>query len=787
VQVPTSKSFSLRDETFSHAETEDSSLAAFLGRPIRIKTYSWAVGGIGSFAVNPWTLFLENPNVVGRLNNYNLLRGDMRVKFVINGNSFYFGRAVASYRPLFQADAVYANSEFTSNTDIQLMALSQLPHIEIDSCSSQGGVLNCDYLYNQNYMSLPASDYVGMGTVKFRSYQNLQHANGGTDPITVTVFAWMENVQLHVPTTDSYQSGSLEPGPISKAASSAATYAQVLTDIPVIGPYAKATSEIASSVGKFARAFGFSRPNRNGVNLGITNRSVSSMACTNLDENVEKLALDAEQELTVDPRTMGLGPEDEMSLAFILRKESYLAQFIWNTSDTVDTMLFNALVTPTLGNDGTTVPFGSTIVGTTPMSHLSSLFRYWSGSIKFRFVVVASDFHKGRLRVTLDPRYNNTLGGTDWNTVYTRIIDLSKEREFEITANWAQPSSYALLSDISSIGHSDTLRYAGYSDETNGVLTVEVLNELSTPNVASTAISVMVYVSGGDDLRYMCPEDRIKDYTYVDGAYQSGVLDVDDVETKTEDEVAGIVDPSVQDKLSHVYGGESVLSIRSLLKRYWLVRGENRSAAGINDFRLMKWSFPDFPMTRGFLTGGIDTTSSAATYSYNRMNALTYLSPCYVARRGSVRYKYVFNNNYSGNVQRAIMVNRGEGKYDSSAYFTDVALADGFHSSSARRSSQGIISGSGMALSNANSNCTAEVELPFYSRYRFAFSRFIKDVEGNDADDTTRMYHSVSHVGSGSDGQNVYLAQYVATGEDFSLGMYLHSPAVIIAADPIAA
>lgn len=786
IKVPSSLSFSNRDSTFAHAETTDSSLAAFLGRPIRIDSRVWTVGGSLNYSINPWTLFIENSHVVGRLNNFALLRGDLKVKFVINGNSFYYGRAVCAYRPLHDHDNVFTNSTSTTSTDIALMALSQMPGVELDACSSQGGEISCGYLYPSNFMSLPDLDYQHMGVINVRTYQTLEQANGGTDPINITTFAWMENVELHVPTSNAYQSGSLEPGPISGAASSVASLADTLSKVPIIGPYAKATSEVAANVGKFARLFGFSRPNRQGTNIGIVQRPAGTHANVNLDENVSKLSLDAEQELTVDPTTLGLSPRDEMSFKHILSKESYLTQFQWSATDVADNFLFNALITPALSNVALTIPASNTVVGTTPMAHLAALFKYWSGSIKFRFVVVASDFHKGRLRVTVDPTFYDTSGGTDWNTVYTRIIDLSKEREFEITANWMQKTSFAPLPALGTTHHSDTIRYVAHDPGTNGVITVEVLNELTTAATSVTPVSVMVYVSGGDDLRFMAPLDTLDNYSYIDGNYQSGVLNVDDKDEKMTDEVAGTVTVPIQDHLAAVYGGENVVSVRALLKRYWFLRGENRVAGGGNDFAHMRWSYPNFPATRGFLSDGFDTTAALDSYNYNRLTALTYLAPCYVVRRGSIRYKYVVSSSLGGNVRRSLWVTRGNGTYNPATYFAVSAYSGGSGSVSASRQYPLSPTGSGACVTLSNLNPCLEVELPFYSKYRFAFARFIQLNAGSSDDDTDLMSHDTQVLANAVSSENVELQQFVATGEDFALGMYLHSPAVILGANPAA-
>jgi len=84
--------------------TDDATLDNFFSRPIKVADYEWSVTTNLWQQLNPWSLFFENPRVINRIVNYNLLRAKLKMKLVINGSGFHYGRALASYKPMHTLD-----------------------------------------------------------------------------------------------------------------------------------------------------------------------------------------------------------------------------------------------------------------------------------------------------------------------------------------------------------------------------------------------------------------------------------------------------------------------------------------------------------------------------------------------------------------------------------------------------------------------------------------------------------------------------------------------------------
>merc|ERR1739838_1286251 len=94
-----------------------------------------------------------------------------------------------------------------------------------------------------------------MGDITIKSFGNLLHANGGNDPVTVTIYLWAEDVVLTVPTYSS--------APILE--SQAGKYSNTINGDEygsgIISKPAAAIAKAAGALANIAKMFGFSRPN----------------------------------------------------------------------------------------------------------------------------------------------------------------------------------------------------------------------------------------------------------------------------------------------------------------------------------------------------------------------------------------------------------------------------------------------------------------------------------------------------------------------------------------------
>jgi len=805
------------DPTMDLAFSTNSTLGDFLGRPIRQSAQTWIVGQPFFYQFNPWHAFCENEYVRDKIKNYELLRMKLHVKFVISGTKFHYGRALVAYNPYTGGDQI-TNSRQSVQQD--LIQLSQKPHIFLNPTKNTGGQLDLPFFYPKNYMSIPDADWTEMGLITISSFGNLLHANDGLDYVTITPFIWAEDVVLTVPTSSdpplplTSQSGRRNgrrsaadtkntinaqdeygQGIISKPAAAVAKAAGALTDLPIIGPYMTATQIGANATSRVAQMFGYSRPNIVTDIIQTKPSPTGNMANTDAADGAMKLTLDSKAELTVDSRTVGLDGTDEMGILDYCKRESFLTQFTWNPDVGPDQLLWNTRVCPMqLDNYNNEIHM-------TPLAHMSTVFNYWQGSLKFRFQVVKSDFHKGRLLVRWDPNANSS--NINYNTNYSRVVDIAETDDFEIVVGWGQSQPFLPCGSPFDTGSNFSSGQRLLPNETsNGMLELAVLNDLVCPGI-DAPITINVFVSACDDYKLAAPSNEllINYHLFSDGdtradpsdvkkfpydekevlESQSSSPNVETGDTTASDkptspsELAVIGSKSDQDDPTYsVFFGDPPCSIRELCKRYTFTRFWWPVNANGNSCRMTELTNKDMPYHTGTDSGGIDEAISSGQITVGPTAFSSWFAPCYAGYRGGYRKKYIYYGSDSPVtplVMRRGPINSGNGAFVSHEFPLN-APVNYIQKMMSRWA--GAYTGNGAAATSTFVNNTIEVELPFYREKRFSSPRIIT-AQNLDCNSHTVISPSLE-VGDGSSIRNHPFQQFDAVAEDWTLFFFTGVP-----------
>jgi len=811
------------DATFDIAENDDADLQNFFSRPVRIWIKEWGTGTTLDETIDPWSSFFDNPRVENRIANYNMLRCKLHVKVIINGNGFHYGRAMMAYLPLpWEDDFTYDRGLIVQD----LVQASQRPKIFLDPTTSQGGDMVLPFFWKKNALNIPLREWSQMGIFRLRTLQALKHANGASDKVTISVFAWAEDVHLSMPTSSepnglSPQMGKVSGGKdeykkdplISKTATAVADAAGQLKDIPMIGPYAKATEMVATKTSSVAKALGYCKPSiMEDTRIYKPAITGSFAACDGTDLS-SKLTVDSKQEATIDPRVVGLDSTDELNISSIATRESYLTQFNWSLADATDQRLFETWVTPALWDY---VPNNwADEIHFTACGYAAAPFTHWKGTMKYRFQIVASNFHKGRLKVVYDPYGFQT---DEFNTNYTHIIDIAEEKDFTVEIGWGTQEPYCMVTvpgtfiDGKSYAASDIVfdnqKGSGPSatplEKSNGLLRVYVVNNLTTPNSdVDNDIKVNVFVSAGEDMQFRNPSDVISNYyhfepssssTRTSGAVsrniepQMGLATVDetvatgDIESTAEPskpmqdevEVSMATKPPEVDFYSQVFHGEVITSFRTLLKRF----NYCFKAAILGDeypSSTYRWTIRSraFPYYVGYAPGAIYpvTVPTTADYNYGELTLMNYLTPAFTGRRGGIRWKAVYTNPASFPTDSLVRVDRIE----SGVQWEDAKLElDKSSISRYLRSDQvAHLSGAtGLVATHTKVNPILEWESPYQRRTRFIAAKQA-DITSYDEEGDGFQISSVSLTSSGT---ATHYDFFVAAAEDFNLHFFTGAP-----------
>lgn len=757
------------DSTRYVTPNSDVTMENFMSRPVLIGTSAWTPGlSPYTLTLDPWTSFFSNKRVINRINNYKIMNCKLKLKFIVNGNPFYFGRLMVDYLPLPTYDKITA---FSTLDPFNAIAASQRLHGFVNPTTSQGLTMELPFIWPTNGFDLTVEAFSLLGRIYVRELVALKHANGSTDPISISVFAWVEDLSLSIPTTQPatglvQQASEIDMTP-SSLMSAASNLSSKLTNVPIIGKYAMATSMVTKGLGEIAKFFGYSRPVIIDPIPPMRPTFIGDLACVDKKEAIYRLSADSRQELTIDPSVIGVTLPDELDIKYIVGKESYLTTFPWTVDTAPEDLLFNVRVSPAL------YAYDAPYWHMTAPCFASLPFTYWRGTMKFRFQIVCSQYHKGRLLFVYDP---DKVTGLETNVVYSRIIDLENEHDFTMDVAWSQPTTFLPVTGLSSTEHFGVTEFVTTDATKNGVLGVYVLNELTSPNSAvDNDISINVFVSMCDDAEFAVPDGSvINALTY---STQSEEVEMDSAPTNMEP--ADCMSECVtQNDTALVYFGERFVSFRSLLKRYnylnTIVSPLGPTSTQVSYlWRIVKSDFP--PMRGQVVSGGLNNTGTA---NYTATTLLNYLAPAFLATRGSTRHKLVYKQDASTNSNTCVLsVTRGVGTSPSNQLTArDITTSDA-HALQMADATIRTNSLNAMAVTILPLQPILEYEVPYYRNYRFDVT---KDPFGvGDYSPINASFHLLGvdnlRINNATIGS---IDTYVSVGEDFQLLLYQGPPLV---------
>jgi hypothetical protein len=777
------------DATMKLGASGDSSLGSFLGRPTRIADFSWIVDQPFFERFDPWSLFLNDPRVSEKIANYELYRSKLHVKMVISGTGFHYGRALVSYNPYSGYDDITIERNFLQQ---DLVAASQKPHFFLNPTNNTGGQLDLPFFWHENYLSLSGPRRDSLGDMIIKSFGNLAHANQGNDPVSITVYAWASDVELTMPTSLTTltaldytpQSGVLNSndeygkGIVSGPASAVAQAAGKLTSVPSIAPYARATEMVAKGVAGMATHWGYSRPP---IVTDIVQQKptpTGNMSNTDAADAVMKLSLDSKQELTIDSRTVGLDGEDQMDISRFVQRESYLTSFTMFPESVTDAMLWNCKVTPNL------YTVNGAEIHPTPMAYMAVPFGYWQGSIKYRFQIVKSNFHKGKILLRWDPRSHGA--NIQYNSVYSRVIDIAECDDFEIVVGWGQSVPFLEVGEITYVENFAYTRFPTEEGYTNGNLEVNVVNNLVSPSIDSS-IQFNVFVSACEDMKFgeplpsamdkfsvfpQSPERFTPQSGTIDGPAIAGTSEgLTDIPTNPEAITPISTGGQVADQTLNVFFGESPKSIRELLRRYIRHRIDvfDPNTAGVGNFYSLKLRDKGLGYWVGDDPNGIDIglTYSICTYAQ-------WFMPCYAGWRGATRTKYIFNSTASDPNPTVSRIG-----YSALNRVTKLAIPDSaeeYELSAKLTMSTGNDTAGGAATTNIGVNNTIEVETPYYNGVRFSPARLPSAAFANGCHSNLVSSFVYSSPNSIDAVTGLRINSWKSVGEDFTLFFFTGCP-----------
>lgn len=786
---------------------ERGNLSDFLARPVLLRSFAWTHGSNFTNVFDIYDEWRTNTAISKKLANYHLFRGNFHIAIKTNGMPFHIGRFQAKWLPPSTDTNITPGSIGETR-----MWLSQKPGtvVPLSPTSNDTFEMSIPFLCPNDYLRLTSrTDQDTLGDFRIESLTTLTTANANVVDAEISVYVWVENAELVVPTfqlASSKDSADEEAEQVVHSAlDSAANYVKSsklveylpnnivsdtssaiasamgeLSSIPIIGPFAATGSSFMNKASGFARFFGLSRSVIVTDHQYMKIRPFTSLSNTAGDETTQKMTFDPKQGISIDPRISGM-PDgvDHMSIKHMASNWSFIDGFEWSTASTSGTRLYELLVSPNLAANSTTRVYSS-------MAFAAMPFEYWSGTIEYMFVFVVSDYHTGRVAISYDPA-GSSHASLPSNEQYNQLVDIKKQTVFKTSVSWAQAEAYKKVGDQDLVLYSP-LGVIYNSSLANGSVRLTVVNPLKGPDSTVNG-HILVYARAGEDFevsqpKTLYPNDSMQDsFVNKDSLFALASSPVDGNEMN---QLVGAPSCTKADIKPTVFFGERVVSFRNLIKRYEAHRVMRPGDGGVTN----EWVYARMN-NFGFPSPYIENTSGTDQVPFNNTGVnpdcvcntplMTWLRPAFATWRGSIRWKAVL---MTPDVEiGSMLARRTERNPNGSIFYGDTTeLVQG---GLLHVQSNSLVSlWEGVAAGAYNAGQTVlEWEVPFYLNRRYCYTDpFLINlgaVIGSAVDGSDTLQSSIELIfrQDTTPTDNLPLIQlFVAAGDDFSYELFLGSP-----------
>jgi hypothetical protein len=779
----------------------------FFKRPVLIDDFTLNVNDFTDQLIKPFELWSDDATVRSKLSHYTYFKGTLCVRVTLSATKFHFGTLMLSFQPYAESNLVltalldnYLAELNPGSLAVLNNYLSQSPERHIIKIGTDNSVelrlpMICPKqavkLFNKDGSLITNStsfEEMGpLGDLVYSSLNALRVANDDKQSnVKVQTFAWMEDVELG-PTTatdmnitaeaapvddvvaeglvkgvtfrdqvnnnptlqkigavaEDYASDEyMDAGPISKIASAVSNIAEKASDIPMIGLAAKATSWASGAAAKAFKFFGFSKPVQLEPLIFVKNLPYSNGAVLENKDTAYKLTADPKQELSIQPFG-GEVPIDPMAIKFLTGRESYFHTFQWSETDTPRTDTLAVFPVMPMIDTQFVTELDDRIHQTTALGFASIPFNHWRGTISFRFEVVASAYHRGKLMFIYEPNLHGLSliesNVSDLNQQYIYYLDIEEGRDLTIDCGFVYDRLFANVYEQHSSGlfptsnafrnhsysSSDLSVYVEYANnfQSIGSVYVRPFTSLTSPSTnADDIVSINCYVYS-DDMEFCVPIDLHNTGMNMqisaesqpkDGMVERAKQVTIGSNTRTSDTYVLINKEKPKNDNIYLYHfGEKIESFRSLLKRDEGVGIISTAAGSTNGISTISIPIYPAPDNIGIPTYGLpvlnsETELSTSTAADNgQMCLFNILRYAYLFCKGGYRYRVYQSNplQYFGSVCVDRVVFNGDD--DQYLYLNDQS------STGADRRLLPKMSGS--AIFNTNTNDGVEFEIPYYS------------------------------------------------------------------------
>jgi hypothetical protein len=657
-------------------------LGKFLERKVLLGTSLWTEGSLFTVSrQDPFRQLISNPSNLTKLKGYRWFRADMEITVSISAAPTLFSALHVAYVPLDSATNAGNSYGFpmaiTGSATGHAVGSDLIGLCQRSSCPYSGWVypqegssltLTIPFIYPLDWYDLLMTPTT-FGTLMMESPMSLRSVGtASTNVASISVYARFFNVSLAGPTNyDVAQSSTL------KGASK---------DLSRMGfGSASAWANLASHA---ARIVGLSNPPQIEPPTHTVPRAFPNLSCVDTADDSQIMTMGKHPVLASDPSTES---DDELNIAKLAAIPSFVALHSWTVSKPVGEAVGTFYVTPStfmsISSTGANANVYQTIYPSVSC-YVGTMFTHWRGTMCYRFKVLASQYHRGKLRFYYDSGYFPNATPTE-GYCPSVILDLAESTEavIRVPMNSSLPwlrtklqfNGGAAGALVSPIGSDVTLPTETASRVAhNGSIRYEVSQQLTCPDrVGNVQIIVETWM---EDAQFANPTSMVTtagvSTTLIDPyQWQSGCIVVDDPITQPPDTVVDVPQSGVTNVglgtelvvhdltgssskgrgLEHAFG-EDITSLRALIHRVGFYRTitppqtlvpASGPTSGVVD---IIYCFPRIPRPLGqefSSTAGTFTSlaSGGPAYNFVQTTNFTRVGAMFHGFKGSLRWKAI--------------------------------------------------------------------------------------------------------------------------------------------------
>lgn len=670
----------------------------------------------------------------------------------INTTQFHQGQLICSFDPF--SIASRGVSTASGQHLFSTFYATGLPNVKIMASESDAVELCVPFIHPRSFLTTNSvNEFNNLGAFRVSVLNPLVVAEGASPTVTVTIWLYAKEAQVHVPIFDHTPILDDTTPPLLIASSN------FLSDLG--GQFSSLTSQltsmaspIISSIKKGGAQAHTLYGNIVSGNVGQALRTGQGLVDTLGDllgfdypartiqppktiSAVENLAVgigqSQSQRMSIDPFSMHVIPDDiagesidAMNLMKIAQMPMLLSQFAFTSIQPANTLLFscpiNPIVSPAING-----------IRRTYLSAVSNAFTYWSGGINFDIEVVATHYHSGKLLIAFVPNTNVLPTYTQAATSLPNIIvDLQQtsSTRFKIPYVSSTPLKSVQRNFSNTDPSSDSLNFA---DTSIGTLLIYVQNTLSYASNVSNAVEINLYISAADDFNLYVPAKPLYDTIYtppptlIASSNQIGI----DLNKNNDVSTTSVLAKGSGTSVPRKHFGEDY-SLIDILRRFNYIQQQSvvlDQGQVINVEPAFNIDDVDIPTQR-------------------------YFSFMYSAWSGSIRYKLVPESSRADRLQLKVLHLPSINGVPTIINPNDNTIKD--------------LQGFATLMTQTQQDAAIELEVPYYSRYNMLLLNSTNVVALINTDIVFNGSLNISTIGTLEDiADTLEYSVYAAVGEDF--------------------